>query len=66
MERFVTCLNIERFRQKLENETDETKRRMLELLLSEEQARLAALMKSSADKIDIRPVGFGAAVLIQA
>ena len=44
MERTVANLNIEYFRQKLETEKDETKRRTLVQLLSEEQAKLAALI----------------------
>ena len=55
MERTVAKLNIEYFRQKLETETDETRRRTLVQLLSEEQAKLAALIEKSADKIEVRP-----------
>ena len=40
MERTVANLNIEYFRQKLETEKDETKRRTLVQLLSEEQAKI--------------------------
>jgi hypothetical protein len=38
---------------------------MLELLLSEEKARLAALVEISAEKLDVRPMEFGAVVLLQ-
>ena len=65
MERTVTNLNIEYFRQKLETEKDETKRRTLVQLLSEEQAKLAALIEKSADKIDVRPLVFGRAISLQ-
>jgi len=65
MERTVANLNIEYFRQKLETEKDETKRRMLVQLLSEEQAKLAALIEKSADKIDVRPLVFGRAISLQ-
>jgi|GEM_PF-1141274 hypothetical protein len=65
MERTVANLNIEYFRQKLETEKDETKRRTLVQLLSEEQAKLAALIEKSADKIDVRPLVFGRAISLQ-
>ena len=65
MERTVANLNIEYFRQKLETETDETKRRTLVQLLSEEQAKLAALIEKSADRIDVRPLVFGCAISLQ-
>jgi hypothetical protein len=65
MERTVANLNIEYFRQKLETEKDETKRRTLVQLLSEEQAKLAALIERSADKIDVRPLVFGRAISLQ-
>ena len=65
MERTVANLNIEYFRQKLETEKDETKRRTLVQLLSEEQAKLAALIERSADKIDVRPLVFGRAISFQ-
>jgi len=65
MERTVANLNIEYFRQKLEIEKDETKRRTLVQLLSEEQAKLAALIEKSADKIDVRPLVFGRAISLQ-
>ena len=51
MERTIANFNIEHFRQKLETETNETKRRTLVQLLSEERAKLAALFEKSADKI---------------
>jgi hypothetical protein len=65
MERTVANLNIEYFRQKLETEKDETKRRTLVQLLSEEQAKLAALIEKSADKINVRPLVFGRAISLQ-
>ena len=65
MERTVANLNIEYFRQKLETEKDETKRRTLVQLLSEEQAKLAALIEKSVDKINIRPPVFGPAISLQ-
>ena len=65
MERTVANLNIEYFPQKLETEKDETKRRTLVQLLSEEQAKLAALIEKSADKIDVRPLVFGRAISLQ-
>jgi hypothetical protein len=65
MERTVANLNIEHFRQKLETETDETKRRTLVQLLSEEQTKLAALIEKSADKIDVRPLIFCPAISFQ-
>ena len=64
MERTIANLNIEHFRQKLETETDETKRRTLVQLLSEEQAKMA-LIEKSEDKIDIRPLVFGPAISFQ-
>ena len=51
----IARLNIESFRRKLEDETDETSRQMLVELLSEEQAKLAALEEESAGNISIRP-----------
>jgi hypothetical protein len=65
VERTVANPNIEHFRQKLEAETDETKRRTLVQLLSEEQEKLAALIEKSADKIDVRPLVFGPAISFQ-
>jgi hypothetical protein len=65
MERTVANLNIEYFRQKLETEKDETKRRTLVQLLSEEQAKLAAFIEKSADKINVRPLVFGRAISLQ-
>ena len=65
MERTVANLNIEYFRQKLETEKDETKRLTLVQLLSEEQAKLAALIEKSADKIDVRPLVLGRAISLQ-
>ena len=65
MERTIASPNIEHFRQILETETDETKRRTLVQLLSEEQAKLAALIEKSADKINVRPLVFGRAISLQ-
>jgi hypothetical protein len=50
MEQTIASLNIEHFRQKLETETDKTRRRTLVQLLSEEQAKLAALVKNPRTK----------------
>ena len=61
MERFIAGLNIQRFHQKLESETNETKRRMPVRLLSEEQAKMAAIIEQSADPIGIRELGLGQA-----
>ncbi len=43
MDKAVARLNIEHYRRKLAEETDETKRQMLIRLLAEEEAKLAAL-----------------------
>ena len=55
MELTIARLNIESFRRKLEDETDETKRQMLVQLLTEEQAKLAALEEEFAGNISIGP-----------
>lgn len=44
---FVARLNIEHFRRKLAIETDEARWQMLQRLLSEEEAKLAALGSKS-------------------
>lgn len=43
MDRMVARLNIEHFRKQMSEETDESKRQTLRRLLSEEEAKLAAL-----------------------
>ena len=43
MDNTIARLNIEHFRTLLKTETDESKREMLRLLLSEEESKLAAL-----------------------
>ena len=55
MESTIARLNIEAFDGNLKMKTDETKRQMLVRLLSEEQAKLAALEEKSAGNISIRP-----------
>ena len=45
--RFVAAENVTLFGTKLEMETDAEKRRVLEVLLAEEQAKLAALAQSA-------------------
>ncbi len=44
MDRTVARLNIEHYRKRLAEETDETRRQTLPRLLAEEEAKLAALM----------------------
>ena len=44
MDKFVAKANIEHYRRKLAQETDETKRQVLATLLAEEEAKLASLM----------------------
>jgi hypothetical protein len=43
MDKFVARANIEHYRRKLAQETDETKRQVLARLLAEEEAKLEAL-----------------------
>ena len=43
MDKFVAKANIEHYRRKLAQETDETKRQVLARLLAEEEAKLASL-----------------------
>lgn len=59
MERSVAGLNIGRFHQKFESETDDTKRRMLVRLLLEEQAKMVAIIDKPDDTISIRELGLG-------
>jgi hypothetical protein len=44
MDKLVAQLNIEHLRKRLATETDESKRQMMLRLLSEEEAKLAALL----------------------
>ena len=44
MDKFVATHNIEHYRKKLAEESDEAKRQTLLRLLAEEEAKLAALM----------------------
>jgi hypothetical protein len=46
--RFVAAENINRFRARLEGETDAERKRVLEVLLVEEWAKLAALAPAPA------------------
>jgi hypothetical protein len=43
MDKFVAKANIEHYKKKLSQETDETKRQALARLLAEEEAKLASL-----------------------
>jgi hypothetical protein len=43
MDKFVAKANVEHYRRKLVQETDETKRQVLARLLAEEEAKLASL-----------------------
>ena len=43
LDKFVARLNIEHYRKKLATEADEAQRKMLQGLLAEEEAKLAAL-----------------------
>jgi hypothetical protein len=45
MDRFVAKANIEHFRRKLAQETNETERQKLMRLLAEEEAKLASIEK---------------------
>ena len=49
MDRSIAQLNIEHFRHLLATETDETKRKMIAVLLAEEEAKLR-LVKSAIPK----------------
>ncbi len=50
MDKAVARLNIEHYHKLLATETDEAKRKTLNLLLAEEEAKLAALMDASRVK----------------
>ena len=50
MDRTVAHLNVEHFHHLLERETDETKRKMILRLLAEEEAKLKAMAKPSAEE----------------
>ena len=50
MDKFVAKANIEHYRRKLAQETDETKRQVLATLLAEEEAKLASLMADPQKK----------------
>ncbi|HWP27674.1 MAG TPA: hypothetical protein VNL39_15190 [Xanthobacteraceae bacterium] len=43
MQRIVALLNIEHFRKRLAEETDEARRQMLQKLLAEEETKLAKM-----------------------
>ena len=49
MATFIARLNIDHFKKKLAAETNESKRRPLLKMLTEEEAKLAALLKSTED-----------------
>ncbi len=50
MDKTVARLNIEHFRRKLATETDEAQRRVILRLLTEEEAKLAALTAPSEER----------------
>jgi HPt (histidine-containing phosphotransfer) domain-containing protein len=50
MDRTVAHLNIEHYRRLLALETDESKRKMLQKLLAEEEAKLAKIRQEAAGK----------------
>ena len=50
MDRTVAHLNVEHFHHLLEQEKDETKRKMILRLLGEEEAKLKAIAKPSEQK----------------
>jgi hypothetical protein len=50
MDKFVAKANIEHYRRKLAQETDETKRQVLARLLAEEEAKLASLTNDPQKK----------------
>ncbi len=66
MESLIVRLNIELLSRQLETETDETKRRMLVRLLSEAQAKLAAVPNNAPDKTGIRRSVSGHAIFHEA
>ncbi len=49
MDKTVAHLNIEHFRRRLAEETDDAKRQMLLRLLAEEEAKLSALLRPSPE-----------------
>jgi hypothetical protein len=49
VDKTVARLNVEYFRKKLAAETDEAKRKVMQRLLAEEEAKLAALQKPSRE-----------------
>lgn len=49
MDKTIARLNIERFRKKLVEESDETRRQTLLCLLAEEEAKLAQLTTSTTE-----------------
>jgi len=50
MDKMIARLNIEHFRKLLASEMDQAKRRTLLQLLSEEEAKLAALLMAPKDR----------------
>jgi hypothetical protein len=50
LDKFVARLNIEHYRKKLATEADEAQRKMLQGLLAEEEAKLAALERKPEKK----------------
>ena len=50
MDKTIARLNIEYFRKKLLNETDEAKRQMILRLIAEEEAKLAAIGTSPKER----------------
>ncbi len=56
MDKTVARLNIEHYRKLLANETDETRRRSLQHLLAEEEAKLARLEGNPPQKNSPEPI----------
>jgi hypothetical protein len=52
MDKFVARANIKHYRRKLEEEPNEEKRKLLERLLAEEEAKLEALERPPARRPD--------------
>jgi len=50
MDEFIAKLNIEHFKKKLAKETDQAMRKTLDMLLAEEEAKLAKIMTAAAKK----------------
>jgi hypothetical protein len=50
MDRTVAHLNIEHYRRLLATETDESKRKVLQKLLAEEEAKLAKARQNAGEK----------------